>query len=85
MEALETARSVLVPAIVLGELRAEMLDAASSSVIPGFEMSNCSPLRGDRLDGELQWRKARVSSLTGKAVRIRFGLRRASLYAFWTR
>ncbi|MBM3755573.1 MAG: hypothetical protein FJW38_16495 [Acidobacteria bacterium] len=68
-----------------GELRAEILDAASGKTIPGFEMSDCAPAQGDRLDTELRWRRVDACTLVGRAVQVRFELRRGSLYAFWTK
>jgi hypothetical protein len=41
-------------------------------------------MRGDRLDGELRWKGAAdLSGATNSPVRIRFVLKKASLYAFW--
>jgi hypothetical protein len=68
-----------------GGLRAEVIDAASGKVIPGFELSRCTRVQGDRLDAEVTWSGARASTLAGRLVRLRFELRRGSLYAFWTR
>ena len=66
-----------------GQVWAEVLDAASGRVLPGFSRNDCIPAAGDRLDAEVKWKGAKLSSLKGRSVRIRFGLRRASLYAFW--
>jgi hypothetical protein len=66
-----------------GEVRAEILDGEGKKVLPGFSGQECIPVRGDSLNTELKWKKAAVSTLVGKAVRLRFILRNASLYAFW--
>jgi hypothetical protein len=66
-----------------GQVWAEILDAASGRVLPGFSRNDCIPATGDRLDAEVKWKGAKLSSLKGRNARIRFGLRSASLYAFW--
>ena len=66
-----------------GEIRAEILDAEGQKVLSGFSRGECIPVQGDSLNAELKWKKALVSSLAGKTVRLRFILRNASLYAFW--
>lgn len=67
-----------------GEVRAEILDARGRSVLAGYSLENCEPMRGDRLDGELRWKGAAdLSGATNSPVRIRFVLKKASLYAFW--
>lgn len=68
-----------------GEVRVEILDATGKRVLPGFSRSESIPVQGDRLNAELKWKRAEVSSLVGKTIRLRFILRNASLYAFWTR
>jgi hypothetical protein len=65
-----------------GELRAEILDAEGTKVLAGFSREECIPVRGDSHNAELKWKKAAVSSLLGKTVRLRFILRNAS-HAFW--
>jgi hypothetical protein len=66
-----------------GGVQGEILDAEGKQVLSGFSREECIPVRGDSLDVELKWKKAEVSSLAGKTVRLRFILRNASLYAFW--
>jgi hypothetical protein len=66
-----------------GEVRAQILDAEGKQVLSGFSQRECIPVEGDSLNAELKWKKAAVSSLVGKTVRLRFILRNASLYAFW--
>jgi hypothetical protein len=67
-----------------GELRAEILDGKTGSVIPGFSSARCTPARGDHLDVRLEWSGGRLETLEGRAVQLRLSLRQASLYAFWT-
>jgi hypothetical protein len=58
-----------------GELRAEILDAASSQVL-------CPPFTADKTDST-RHPLGDVSAFTNRPVRIRFALRRGSLFAFW--
>ena len=65
-----------------GEVRAAVLDADTMEPLPGLSASECLPLRGDHLRGQLAWRQG--SRLVSESpVRLRFELRGASLYAFW--
>lgn len=68
-----------------GQLRAEIVDAASGKVIRGFESAQSTPVRGNHLDAELRWSHGNPNTLSGRTVRVRFELQRGSLYAFWTR
>ena len=63
-----------------GELRAELLDAGTKTPLPDHQTDPGTPLKGDHLDGRLN----RSSPPAGKAVRARFILNDARLYAFWT-
>lgn len=67
-----------------GELRAEILDADNRVIAP-FTRENSLPLRTDQTRHAVKWQGADdLAAVTGRAVKIRFHLRRASLYAFWT-
>jgi hypothetical protein len=67
-----------------GELRAEVLDAEGEKTLLGYSLKECVPAKGDGLDMELKWKtRSDLSGLAGKSVRLRFALRKASLYAFW--
>ena len=68
-----------------GELRAEILDSRSGKAIHGYSLAQSVPVRGDHLDAELKWSSAKLGALAGRTVQLRFSLRQASLYAFWTR
>ena len=49
----------------------------------GFQLEDCLPLVGDRIDGVVQWKSgADLSSLAGNPVRLRVRLRDAGIYAF---
>jgi hypothetical protein len=65
-----------------GLLNAELLDA-NGSVIPGFGADQCLPLQGDSLTHRIEWSGGKtVASLAGTAVKIRFNLKHARLYAY---
>ncbi|MEO7650174.1 MAG: hypothetical protein ABIZ80_06880, partial [Bryobacteraceae bacterium] len=65
-----------------GELRVEVQDE-SGVVIPGFAKSDCLALNGDGVRQAVQWRSgSNLASLRGKAIRLKFYLRNASLYSF---
>ena len=67
-----------------GELRVEVLDAAGKKTLSGYSLKDSMPAKGDGLDMELKWKtQSNLSALAGKSVRLRFALRKASLYAFW--
>ena len=66
-----------------GEVRVEILDEDGHPVAP-FTLENCRPVASDSTLAEVTWAGAAdVSALRGKAVRLRFAVRRAALYAFW--
>ncbi len=61
-----------------GELRAELLDRE------GRVLATSAPLSGDVTDGEVHWVSGSLASARGKVVSLRWTLRRASFYAYWT-
>jgi hypothetical protein len=65
-----------------GELRAEVLDK-DSQVITGLTRDNCVPVRQDSTRAAVRWKGADLAKLPGQAVRFRFYLKNAELYAFW--
>ena len=65
-----------------GTLRAELLDAESGQPLPGFSLSEAAALQGDHLASRLGW-QARTALPQDRAVRVRFHLDQAQLYAFW--
>ena len=63
-----------------GRIRAEILGPTDT-----FSLDRSIPVEGDHLKAELKWKGTpNWAALEGKQVRIRFHLRQASLYAFWT-
>ena len=67
-----------------GKTQVEVLDK-DRSPIRGFELNGSVPLRGRSIEQTVRWTtKASWGHLAGKKVRLRFRLRNADLYAFWT-
>jgi len=51
--------------------------------LPGFTLADCEETYGDTVERPITWKKGTdVSSLAGRAVRLRFVLKDADLYAF---
>ncbi len=66
----------------VGSLKVEIQDA-DGHAIPGFSLDDCPETFGDEIDGKVSWNGGGdVSSLAGKAVRLRFLLKDADVYAF---
>ena len=66
-----------------GELRAEVLDRAGQVIQP-FTRANCLPVRADKTLVAVKFNGADdLSTLAGRPVRLRFFLRKGSLYSFW--
>ncbi len=64
-----------------GDIRVELQDLAGQPY-PGYSLDDCSPLFGDTLNRPVTWKNgSEVSRLAGKAVRLRFVLRDADLFA----
>ncbi len=67
-----------------GELRVELLDAASNTPLPGFTADDCLPLRGDATAAPVVWRHhPSLAPWRGRPLRLRFTLTNGALYAFW--
>jgi hypothetical protein len=64
-----------------GSIRVEIQDAAGRA-LPGFALDDCPEIFGDRLDQAVAWRQGSdVGQLAGQAVRLRFVMNDADLYA----
>ncbi len=75
--------SLFVNADVRGELRAEFLDS-EGRVLAGYSAEDCVPIRTDGIRQMIRWDLSfQLDSLQGRAVRLRFHMREADLYAFW--
>ena len=61
----------------------EVLDAGGKVIAP-LSRDNCTPLHADKTLQAVSWKGAAdLSGVAGKAVKFRFHLRKARLYAFW--
>jgi hypothetical protein len=67
-----------------GTLKAELLEAATGTTIPGYSLTDSVALRTDAVRAKLQWQDVTdLSALAGRSVKIRFTLQKADLYSFW--
>jgi autotransporter-associated beta strand protein len=67
-----------------GTLKAELLDAATGEVIPGYSLAKSVAIKTDSVRARLQWKGVTdLSALAGRSVKIRFSVRNADLYSFW--
>jgi len=65
-----------------GGIRVEIQDA-SGKALTGYGLSDCGELIGDQVDRLVTWKGgAKVGSLAGKPVRLRFAMKDADLYSF---
>jgi hypothetical protein len=64
-----------------GQTRIEIQDAAGKP-FPGFSLADCTPVTGDAIDHQVEWKGGGLASLAGKPVRLKFELQNADLYAF---
>lgn len=65
-----------------GGVRVEIQDA-DGEPLPGFTLADCDVQFGDEIDRTVSWKGSTdVSQLAGRAVRLRFELKDADLYAF---
>jgi hypothetical protein len=65
-----------------GDVRVEIQDEGGKP-IPGFSRDDCGPHFGDAVERVVTWKGGTdLSSLAGKAVRIRFVLRDADLFSY---
>jgi hypothetical protein len=67
-----------------GNLRVEVLDE-HGRVIPGFSRSDCRPIAEDSTATAVGWTNKTWNELAGRSVRLKFHLKSACLYSFWTR
>ena len=65
-----------------GELRAEVLDAETMTPLAGLSAGDCNPVTGDHISAPVTWSDGPGPG-GEKAVRARFELRNARLFAFW--
>ena len=66
-----------------GEFKVELLDE-ESKVIPGYAEADCNVAAEDNVAMTIGWKDGKgIGELQGRAVRIRFILKNARLYAYW--
>jgi len=64
-----------------GSIQVEVQDE-NGNPVPGFSLENCIPLFGDTIERSVKWENGNdLSSLEGKAVRLRFSMKDADLYS----
>ena len=76
-----------------GSMRAELLDAVTGRALPGYSLSDCTPVRGDHLDATIMWRSHETLPRTsapqapngGICLRLQLSgdVGFPKLYAFW--
>jgi len=67
-----------------GTLKAELLDADTDTVIPGYTLAKSLALEADVERTRLQWKGVTdVFALAGKSVKLRFSVQNADVYSFW--
>ncbi|MBN1352756.1 hypothetical protein JXJ21_25430 [candidate division KSB1 bacterium] len=65
-----------------GSILVEIQNAAGAAE-PGFKLADCQQIFGDALDFPVEWTEnSDLNSLEGQAVRLRFVLREADVFAF---
>lgn len=65
-----------------GSIRLEIQDAAGNP-LPGFSLAEATEQIGNEIARTVTWKQGgNVSSLAGKAVRLRFVIKDADLYSF---
>ena len=66
----------------MGSVQVE-IQSEDGRPLPGFTLADCEETYGDTVERPITWKKGTdVSSLAGTAVRLRFVLKDADLYAF---
>ncbi|HZZ42478.1 MAG TPA: hypothetical protein VFE58_06045 [Tepidisphaeraceae bacterium] len=63
-----------------GGMRVEVQDA-EGHVIPGFALDDCHEVIGNEIERDVSWKGGSLAGLAGKAVRLRFVMKDADLYA----
>ena len=64
-----------------GQIRVE-LQNDDGSPLPGFSLEDCDAIKGDAIAGTVSWQdKTDLSSVAGQAVRLRFVMNEADIYA----
>ena len=77
-------KHLFINADVKGSLAVEILDE-NGKPLEGFTRKDCAPMKKtDKTKLLVTWKKHQnIASLIGKAVRLKFYLNNADIYAFW--
>lgn len=68
-----------------GHVQVEALNA-DGVAIPGFSMAQCQPITGDKVRQVVTWNgKSDLTQLADRTIRLRFQIKNAEMYAFWTK
>lgn len=73
---------LFINANVRGSIKVEVLDRAGRVIAP-FDAARCVGVVADGAKLAVRWQAGSLASLAGQAVRLRFILDRAELFAFW--
>jgi hypothetical protein len=66
----------------VGSVQVEIQDAEGHA-LPGYGLADCPEKFGDEIEGVMSWNSGPgVGELAGRAVRLRFVLKDADVYAF---
>lgn len=66
-----------------GSIRVEVIDEMTGKPVKGFAEEECYEVFGDAIDRRVEWKiGSDLTAIQGKAVRLRFILKDADLYAF---
>lgn len=63
-----------------GATRVELQDA-DGKALPGFALADCTPITGDFIEHPVNWRGGSLAAHAGKAVRVKFELKDADVFA----
>jgi len=63
-----------------GPTRVELQDAGGQA-LPGFTLADCAPITGDFIEHTVSWRGGSLAAHAGKAVRLKFELKDADVFA----
>jgi hypothetical protein len=65
-----------------GTLRAEVRDAATNAVLPGYGSADSTVVTGDTLAGALRWDGKNIGTLGARRIKIRFTVSAGDFYSF---
>ena len=68
-----------------GEIRVEVLNAATNKPFQGYAKQDCRPVSGNSTSSQVSWKQTDLLPKTAKEIRLRFYLTGSEtrLYSFW--